>query len=205
MATTVILTLIAFVVIVVVATSLLVKVTSEKTHSKNQPKKIIVKNKNEERRIDPDKIAKALGAEYVGKSSHKAAGGYFGAMDTAANRPMPPTIIEPASTIIEAKDDIQIALALADLPTDPQQIIGQMFRFQATLPRSVNQRTIIGTITGVEISNLDQGINLFLSARQFNGVKIERLHIEYNEHLNERDYALILKDGSAIPGQFRLM
>lgn len=164
--------------------------------------KKIVDTGSQTRRLDPDKIAKGLGAEHVGKAGHKAGGGYFGALQTAADKPLPPTII-PATEDFQIK--LEDALAVAGLPTDSRQIIGQMFRFQATLPRSVEQHTVIGTITGVEISNLDKGINLFLSARQFNGVKIDRLHIEYVEFLSERHYILILKDGSAIPGQFRLM
>lgn len=175
-----------------------------KNRSKKQTKRI-VDTGSQMRWIDPDKIAKGLGAERVGEFKHKAAGGHFGALQTAADKSVASTIIEPDSTIIEAKDDLQIALTLAGLPTDPRNIIGQMFCFEAALPRSAERLTIIGTITGLEISNLDKGINLFLSARQFNGIKIERLHIEYVDFLSERHYVLILKDGSAIPGQFRLL
>ena len=205
MATTIILALIAFVVIALFAT-MGVEMNSKKRTKRIvdtgvKPKKI-VDTGSQTRRVDPDKIAKALGAEHVGKASHKAGGGYFGALQTAADRPVPPTIIQATE---DFKIKLEDALAIAGLPADTKKIIGQMFQFQAKLPRSVHLLTIIGNITGLEISNLDKGVNLFLSARQFNGVKIERLHIEYNEHLNERDYALILKDGSAIPGQFRLM
>ncbi|MEK7508662.1 MAG: hypothetical protein AAB568_02285 [Patescibacteria group bacterium] len=190
-----------YAVLLIVATAIYFAaiVIIRKIYLRRQTKKVVVPE-SQTKQLDMDKIAKGLGAERGGEIPAK--GGYFGALQTAASRPVPPTIIQ-------ATEDFQIkledALAIAGLPADTKKIIGQMFQFQAKLPRSVHLLTVIGTITGLEISNLDKGVNLFLSARQFNGVKIERLHIEYNEHLNERDYALILKDGSAIPGQFRLM
>ena len=190
-----------YAVLLIVATAIYFAaiVIIRKIYLRRQTKKVVVPE-SQTKQLDMDKIAKGLGAERGGEIPAK--GGYFGALQTAASRPVPPTIIQ-------ATEDFQIkledALAIAGLPADTKKIIGQMFQFQAKLPRSVHLLTIIGNITGLEISNLDKGVNLFLSARQFNGVKIERLHIEYNEHLNERDYALILKDGSAIPGQFRLM
>lgn len=183
MATAIVLALIGFAAIVVLASIGLSIVREDQT-----------------KQIDHDKIANGLGAERGGEIPAKS--GYFGAMETAANKPMPPTII-PATEDFQIK--LEDALAVAGLPTDTRSIIGQMFSFEASIPRSAEHRTIIGNITGLETSNLDKGVNLFLSARQFNGVKIKCLHIEYNEHLNERQYSLILKDNLAIPGQFRLL
>ncbi len=168
-----------------------------KKFSKKQTKKIVVPE-SQTRRLDMDKIAKGLGAERGGEL--KANGGYFGAMGTAA---------QIAPTIIEAKEDFQIkledALVVAGLPTDPRQIIGQKFSFEANIPRTAEHHTLIGTIVGLEISNLDKGVDLYLSTRRFHNLKIERLHIEYVDFLNERHHVLVFKDSSAIPGQFRLL
>jgi hypothetical protein len=164
-------------------------------------KKLVIKNQNEVRQIDPDKIAKALGAERVGKIGH-AGGGHFGALQTAAQRPGP-------AGVIPADKDFQVnmedALGVAGLPTDIKQIIGRMFQFQGAVPRSAERITIIGTVIGLEVSNQDKCVKLFISTCQFNDQKIEHLRIGYNESLTEHDCFLVFKDQPIIKGSFRFL